>query len=230
MTFWRFGAWLAFVALVSLGWGQDPFDVHVAQMELLQMRPVQRDMGVTEMQRAQLNKHADWFNDEMKKLQAKYEGNESASTEAMQAVSDLHGRMKLRVLGELTANQVRRLREISLQDAGPLSLMDQQVATRINLSSENLEKLRAKFQESGQAASKLEEETLGPIFEKYREKAMAGDTAAQTALENEVNAARQRIAPEMNRMQAGFLQTVESSLTDENKARFMQLQGLPFYT
>ncbi|MBX3096523.1 MAG: hypothetical protein KF812_06650 [Fimbriimonadaceae bacterium] len=225
----RFGLVIVAIFISVCAPAQDPFDVHASQMELLQLKPVQRDIGITEIQRSKMNKHADWFNAETKKLQDKYGSREDqGGEEAFNALSALHGQLKTRILSELTSNQIRRLREISLQDAGPVALLDEQVATRVGLSAANLQKLRDEFEKSGKAAAELEEKTLAPIYDKYREKAMAGDTAAQTALEREINAARQRIAPEMNRLQGAFLQLLDTTLTDQNKEAYTMLQGTPF--
>jgi len=222
-------SFVSLVLLASVAWAQDSFDVHVAQFELLQDRAIQNELGITERQRDRMNVHAEWFNAESKKLQAKYEGKpDNGGEAAMNELNTMRQTMKGRVLGELTANQVHRLAQISLQDAGVLALMDDQVASKVGLSSSAMQTLRDEFRKNGQKAAELEQKTLGPIYDKYRERAIAGDQAAQRAMQNELDAARRKIAPQMDQYQREFLVLMDKTLSDENKMAFARMQGVPY--
>lgn len=223
----KFFSVFVFVLLACLSFAQNAFDFEISQVELLLMKPVQRDLGISEMQRKRMNTHADWFNAESKKLQEQYNGRQPDEA-AVKKLSELHGQMKARVFAELTANQLKRLREISLQEAGALALLDERVASACGLSDATIKQFRSEFETNGKKARELEEKTLKPIFDKYQQKAMAGDTAAQQALEREVNAARQKIGPQLAQLQGAFLQFINKTLTDEQKEKFGELQGLPF--
>jgi hypothetical protein len=47
-------------------------------------------------------------------------------------------------------------------------------------------------------------------------------------MQNELDAARRRIAPQMDKYQSEFLTLMDKTLSDENKMAFARMQGVPY--
>ena len=61
------------VILGSSAYAMADFDFEVVDIGMLQAKEIQKELGITEAQRAALNHNADWFNAENKKLSAEAE-------------------------------------------------------------------------------------------------------------------------------------------------------------
>ncbi|MEZ5163708.1 MAG: hypothetical protein R2688_08140 [Fimbriimonadaceae bacterium] len=78
--------------------------------------------------------------------------------------------MANKVVGVLTAGQLKRLREITLQNAGPVAMMDPTVAKKIGLSDSQLKSIRSRFDSDAKKADGIQEKAFKPIIDKYKAK------------------------------------------------------------
>ncbi len=119
--------------------GADNFDNQVASIVLLQDKAIQTELKITEAQRSKLNTYGTQFNNQQKAYMAEMEKKEKVkkgSAKPDQArefkmVTDL----KSKVLSCLSAPQIKRLREISLQAIGVTALGDNTIAAKVGLNA-----------------------------------------------------------------------------------------------
>ncbi len=232
------------VASASLPGVDKNFDYDISDFRYLQAKEVQADLGITEDQRTRMNKHAAWFESEMKVLQSAYAKAREKDPKAPapnDKLMDDQKEMKRRVLGELSAAQITRLREITLQDAGPMGLLDARVAKIVGLTSDQSKKLKDKITENNKRASELaqkgqniEQDAIKPLYEKYKG-AKPDDKQAQKAFQEDAQKALKPhekelkgLQDQLNGLREDFDTFVSKTLTDGEKKVFTQLKGKPF--
>lgn len=231
-------------ALMSSVAKADQFDYLIANILLLQEKPVQKELGVTEAQRAKLNGHADWMNGKMAALDKQYteQRKKNANAKAPTAeVTKLQRDFKQRLMGELTANQVVRLREVTIQVAGYPALFDDMIAKRLGLTSKQSTTLKTSWSKTAKKADALVEKAIGiqkkaaePVIASFGKKAPKND-AEKKARQDKVNAAVAKVQPqvkkieaEIDSLRASFASVVSKTLTAKQIADFKALQGRPF--
>lgn len=209
------------------------FDYDVCNIGLLQAREIQKDMGVSEAQRTKLNQYADWFNDQNQKFQKMAE-KYAAKKKAPPALMNYEGmrllrEMKRRVMSVLTAKQVIRLREITLQQAGYLALMDENVGKKVGLSTEQIKKIRSRFESDSKAAAAAENKHMQPIANKYKDKNPEKlSEAEKKAFEKDVQSAQEKIGPALEKIQDAWVTFIKATLSEKQMSTFENLQGPPF--
>lgn len=219
-------------AMAASAQKMDEFDFYASNLNLLQMREIQAELKVTAAQRASLNKHADWFNAESKKLRDAIAKKKGGATKADQdQLNKLFADMKRRCFGVLNATQLRRVRQLSLQNAGPVVLLDERVAKRVGLSQAQLKQLRDAFSANSKKASDLQTKTFGPIVEKYRKikpKDKKDEERLTKAMNQEMEAAGKRIQTQIAGFANATRQTMDKVLTAQQKQTFQALLGPAF--
>lgn len=211
----------------------DAFDKHVASVEVLQAKPVQSELKISEGQRAALNKHAAWYNKATEGI-VKSLGNSPSTAEkekSAERIQSLHGQLKDKVFGELSKWQMKRLGQISLQQLGVLAVMDAKVASKIGLSSSQLKTIRDGWNRTGTKVAEIERKARQPIWDKYKAKKPKDDKEAQslrTAFEQEMRAAGDKIAPQLKAQKEGFESLVDKTLSASQKKTWDELKGKPF--
>lgn len=205
------------------------FDAYAANMEMLQAKPVQAELGITERQRGRLNVHANWFNAEAQKIRQKY-GEQPPADKVQQAameLAQLRDGLKQRVFSELTANQLRRLRELTLREAGVVALLDERIATEVGIASDKLQSFRRKWEEIQRKVVEIQRGVFEPIQKKYEARINQGDRAAAEAFQKEAQAAERRIAPQLDRLQNEFIEFVARAMSEPEQEKLAELQGPP---
>lgn len=214
---------------------RDAFDVHVANIVLLQAKSVQAELRISDAQRAAMNRHADWYNGEAGKISAQYDSQaKNARTppplpEAQ--IKQLQSDLKKRVLAELSDAQVRRLREISLQYAGPLALMDPEVARKIGLTDAQVKKLKTSYETNLKRVQSAEGAAMGPVSRKYADKKPKNEAERKTLqgqMDKDLAEASRQVEPHLKKLKADYDAAVASTLTPAQKAAYLQLKGAKF--
>lgn len=218
------------LGLLAGAFGADSaFDAYAANMEMLQAKPVQAELGITERQRGRLNVHANWFNAEAQKIRQKY-GEQPPADKVQQAameLAQLRDGLKQRVFSELTANQLRRLRELTLREAGVVALLDERIATEVGITSDKLQSFRRKWEEIQRKVVEIQRGAFEPIQKKYETRINQGDRAAAEAFQKEAQAAERRIAPQLDRLQNEFIEFVARAMSEPEQEKLAELQGPP---
>lgn len=213
----------------------DPFDVKVANIGLLQLKEVQKELKVNESQRKQLNKHADWFNSENQKLgqQAqKYIKDRKPVPKSIEAKGEKIAKdFQKKVVSVMSIWQMKRLREITLQDVGFLALLNDDIAKKLSLSATQKKNLKTKFEATTKSAAKIEADTAKPIIDKYKDKKPKNEAEAKSltaSFNKEMEAAMKKATPKINKLQTDWLAYVKKTLSKAQQNKFKALQGPPF--
>ncbi|MBX3111723.1 MAG: hypothetical protein KF857_06910 [Fimbriimonadaceae bacterium] len=228
------------------------FDYDIANFTILQDKQVQKDLGITEEVRAKLNKHAEWFNGELKVLDAAFKKVRESNPKAQppnDKVVPLQKELKKRVFADLTAAQIVRLREITVQSAGDAAVLDPRVGKAIGLSDATTKALRDRFQANAKKAQtyqqeinkeggELQQKYLKPLIEKYGN-TQPKDQAESTKRQNEAKAAlephkaefealQRKLQSRMGDLEKDFHTFVEGKLDAKQKASLAKLKGKEF--
>ena len=227
---------MATIALLGLAVGlQANFDQDVADIALLQAQEIQKELKINPSQKFTLNKHADWFNAENQKLMKeaqKYaqEGKQPPQSVVNKSVK-LGDDMKKKVLAVLSKWQTKRLREITLQNAGIIALMDPIVSKEVGVSAANLKKIRDKFDENGKKAAQAQQAAFKPIVDKYQNKKATTDAEKRKLQEDfgkEMEAAQKKVQPQLKKFQDEWVSFVKKTIPAAQMKKFETLQGTPF--
>lgn len=224
------------LALASTSAVAQSFEEKVSDMALLQSKEVQAELKITEETRAKLNVHAENFNKKANKLQQDYlkkaEGKTPAPAPPVVEMEKLQAELKKNVLGELSKAQIKRLSEITLQGAGFAAMLDDNVANKIGLSSDQLKKLRAAFKASADESRRIQEGALKPIQDKYKDEKEPTDPEVKKEMEAkiraEVDEANKKVQPQLQAQQEKFIKALKSTVKAIQFNKFEALQGKPF--
>jgi hypothetical protein len=223
---------MALFGLAALaGAQQDAFDFYFADVTILQLKPIQSELKVTETQRINMNKHADWLKGQGTAIDSQVRSGKLTKEEGNRQMAGHLATLKRRVLGELNASQLKRLREITLQRDGLLPLMDQKMADKIGMTKAQLTKLREGYVESNEKAKEIQQTAFSPIFAKYEKMKPKDDAEKKTLNEQankELDAARKKILPQLEALGKSFASLVETTLTKGQRDAFAALKGKPF--
>ena len=222
---------LAATSLLGVAAAADEFDAYFSDIGILQLKPVQQELKVTEGQRLAMNKHADWLNAQSQAINTQVRSGKTKPEDANRLMVGHLSSLKKKVLAELTAPQVKRLREITLQRDGLLPLLDKRMADRIGMTVAQSKKLRDAYEADNRKANDIQTKALKPIVDKYA--AMKPkDAAERKRLEEqgnkEIEAANAKIKPQLEQIVKDFKALVESTLSKGQKDDFEKLKGVPF--
>ena len=209
----------------------DAFDAQYADISILQLKPIQAELGVTEAQRTKLNAHAAWLNGQTSSIDSQVKSGKLKAEDANRQMEGILASFKSRILGELTAMQIKRLREITLQRDGLIPLLDKQVADKIGMTSAQLTKLRDAYLENDKKAKDIQTAAFKPIFDKYaamKPKNDAEKKALSDQANKELEAAKSRIQPQLEELGRQFAQFVDAALSKGQHEAFESLKGRPF--
>jgi len=213
----------------------DAFDERTANVALLQMKAVQTDLKISEAQRKKMNVHAEWFNKEAEKVRAAWvktaQGKTNPPPPPTAKLQALEQSLKGKVFKELSQFQIKRLREITIQQAGVLALLDDNIAKKIGMSATQITSLKTRFQSNAEKAGKIQSAALSPINNKYKDKKPKDQKEAealQSQYQKEVQAAAKKIEPQLAALRKDFETFVNSTLTAPQKSAWTALKGKPF--
>jgi hypothetical protein len=224
---------LALLAVSTAALAADEFDFYFADISILQDKKVQAELKVTETQRAAMNKHADWLNGQGKAIDTQVRSGKLTADQANKQMGLNLGLMKKKICDELSAVQLKRLREITLQRDGLLPLMDLKMGEKIGLTKAQTQKLRDSYIANDKKAKDIQSATFKPILDKYaamKPKDKAEEQKLIDQSRKELAAAQEKIRPQLEALAKAYGATVDSTLSKEQKDAFAALKGKPFET
>lgn len=220
--------------LAAVAGAIDSFDLHCANIAILQDKRIQREIGITEPQRNTMNQFASAHTQKLQKYQKELAGKRPDMNVLNGYMEDL----KNKVCTVLTASQMKRLRELNLQAAGLLGLMDDVVAAKIGMSKPERDKFRNAYVSGKASAAKIIRAAILPIDQKYQKLAAPykGKEQLHKAeleklakdYEAEARAAQQRVQPQVSAIEKQTQQKLQSLITAKEKAAWLALQGKPY--
>jgi hypothetical protein len=224
----------ALTLAAAVGFGQDAFDAHAADVQILQLKEVQTELKITDGQRTAMNQHAE---SHRKKVQAyveqlkKDKKDPATLPQPDPKLLQFFNELKTSVVKVLQPSQLRRLREITLQNAGVAALMDQRVATRAGLSADQLKKIRAAFDAGAKEAAKIEQDTLREALKEFEGRKPTSEAEAkkmQEEAQKKIQAAMQKVRPRIEKLQTDTRNRMTAVLTAAQKKTWADLQGTQF--
>ncbi len=209
---------------------QDAFDAHVADVGLLQAKQVQDDVKITAAQRAKMNKAADAHKARLQDYdkQLKALGTVKPDRKRLQSFFDI---LKKDVFAVLSPTQLSRLRQLTLQRVGLISLTDPEVSKKIGLSTDQVTKLKAAFQKGRTQFVNLQQSTAAPILAPYKNrkpKDQAEATSLRKELEGKLKVASATLKPKLVEIGKQTDTAMMAVLTPAQKAKWTALKGVPF--
>lgn len=213
----------------------DDFDYHIASVVLLQLKEVQTELKITEAQRAKMNKHAEThrgkLTDYSKQLDQRSEAAKKQVGPDEAKLSAMFDELKKKVLAELSAAQIKRLREISLQQVGFAALNDSLVATKVGLNKDQLERIRRTFESGFREAEELErgavQKAIGP-YKDRKPKDGAEEKKLYEEVQKKADQARDSVSARVDKIREFTKSKIMGILTPQQKQAFTALQGKPF--
>lgn len=209
----------------------DEFDLFFADLGILQDKSVQGEIGLTEAQRARMNEHASWMNAQRDAIAKQANEKKLDPKQANAQLASVMETLKVKVMGELTAAQLKRVREITLQRDGLLPLLSQRVGERIGLTSAQTQTLREGFLKNDESAKRIQRDAFEPILKKYdamRPKNAEEEKKLRAQANKELDAAKQKIAPELTRLSKEYQDFVKKTLSKGQFDAFVALKGKAF--
>lgn len=211
----------------------DPFDVAVADVGLLQIKSVQGELKIGEEQRTRMNTHADAHQKALQAYREEVEKKKIDPAQAMQSekMAKIFNDLKKGVLSELTATQIHRLREITLQRAGIVAIGQVDVAKRVGLNDGQLEKFRGIFQSDFQKVQKLREEAMKSAlkeFEGKQPKSQEEANAWRDQAQEKMAAVQKTLEPKIAALAKQTEAKLIAFLTPAQKENWKALQGASF--
>jgi hypothetical protein len=219
----------------SVAGAVDSFDYHCANIALLQDAQVRAEVGISEAQRTQMNKFADAHRARLLTYQKKLAGK----APDMQVLSGYLEDLKRNVVGTMTAPQVKRLRELNLQAANLIGLLDQTVAAKIGMVGAQFTKYKNNYINGKNSAENILRQAILPIDQKYQRLAApykGKEQQHKAELEQlgkqyqaEVESARKAVQPRVDAITKQTQQQLQSSLTPQEISAWNAIKGKPFH-
>lgn len=214
---------------VALASAQEPdrFDAHCANILVLQNKGVQKALGITKPQLDRMRMFSDHHDAELAALDKRTKGTKTnVDPELLKYFAEL----KDAVVGVLSPAQLKRLREITMQEAGLLALCDPIVGKRAGLSAPQIAKLRSTYDEGLKKYTAVEREAQERVLAPYKDKKPKTKEEVD-ALNKEVgaklSAEKKRIAPQLKVIRDDYDKRMRAILTSTQLATYNSLRGAP---
>jgi hypothetical protein len=181
-----------------------------------------------------MNEHARTYDAKVKAYATRLNGKPGDPTVLQGYLEEL----KRGVLGQMSATQIKRLRELSLQAAGLLGPLDPVVAKKIGMSSAEMKKYQDTYISGKTSAEKLLRDALAPIQQKYtklalpyrgKEKEHEKELAdLQKRFDTEARAASMKVKPQVEKITSDTEKKLRGMLSAKQTATWTSLQGKKF--
>jgi hypothetical protein len=224
---------LSFAVVTALAFAKDEFDTKVANIEVLRDKAVQSELKITPGQLAELNRFADSYSKANKTKIEEYQKAKKQPDAAFQSYAmSQYVTLRTAVLKILSDGQLKRLREITIQAAGPRAILDKVIATKVGLSDGDYDKVKTAILEGDQKTQKIRAEVGKKIQAKYKTqkqpKTKAEADALNKKLDADLNAEMKKRAGEMQKIIAASDAKVKLYVKQTHLDKLKALMGSPF--
>ncbi len=194
---------------------------------------MQTELGVTKAQRDKMNKYADAHSKALAAYEAEVKKNKTDAQKAMASpkFQKIFTDLKNGVMGQLSATQLRRLREITLQRAGIVAIAQDLIAKRVGLNDAQLKQYRTTFETEFKKAEKLKADKVQAVLKPYegrKPKNEAEAKALNAEVQKKLEAAQKALAPQLTQMAKATETKLLAVLSAAQKAKWKALLGKPF--
>lgn len=209
----------------------DPFDLEVSNVLILQVRSIQKEVGMTEAQRSKLNVYATSFNAskdaflKSEKARSEKEGKNFKPNETK--LRQMFASFRGQVLTQLSAKQIKRLSELTLQEVGMAAMLDANVARKLALSPSQSAKLEAAYQEGIKKSAAVEQQAVAPIRKDFQGKD-PNDKKTRDQFNQRMSSAEKESRPKLEKIKEETRAKFRAILSAQQQAQWKALQGTPF--
>lgn len=228
------GVGALFLAMVSLALAQvSDFDRYAADIGLLQRSDVATELELTVEQADKINALSQEFAARIEAETERLQGNppESVVESVRRAVADAQQEFRGKVLDELDDEQIVRLRQLALQRAGDLSVLDDRVAAEIGLEEAKRAELEETYRDVQGRIESRQAEAFDPIIDEFEAKRPTDPEEVQAwrrEFEAAINAKAQEIGPEIQAIASEYGQALQRNLDETHRAKLGELMGPRF--
>jgi hypothetical protein len=224
---------LVLAAVATFSMARDEFDMKVANIEVLRDKNVQTELGITPGQLKTLNGYADKFTKTNKTKVEEYQKAKKQPDAAFQKFAAAqYVELRGNALKVLSDGQLKRLREITLQAAGPRAILDQAVAIKIGLTNADYVKARNAIIQGDQKAAKIRGEVGQKVQAKYKNqkppKTKAEADKLQKALDADLKVESKKREGELSKILAAADAEVKKYVKQTHIDKLKVLMGKPF--
>lgn len=227
--------WIGSLALLTAAsWtlAADAFDFEVANVQILTDRAVQKDMGISDKQRNTLNDYASAMTKATNEKIAEYQKANKQPDAAFQKFGmDQFVAFRKKCLSVLSAAQLKRLREITIQSAGVRALLDKTVATKCGLVDPTYTSFYKAVQDGDRKVGKIKAEVGEVIKKKYgasKPKDQKESDALQAKINKDLSAEMKKRDPEMKKVILENEANIKKYVKKEHFDKLKALMGKVF--
>lgn len=217
--------------LTASALAQASFDREVADITLLQTTEVKKELGVTQAQRDKMNLASKGYNTIAQKVEAKIRKGEKPSDSEKAQMRSEFAKMKSGVLDALSAKQVQRLREITLQSAGLIALTDPTVAAKVGLSKAQVSKIEGILKSTYEKVGKLTQSVQDKIEKEFKDKKPKNEAEKkklQAEAQKRIKTELDKIRPQVEKLQRDGREGIMNTLSAGQRSVWNSILGKPF--
>lgn len=216
--------WLSIIARA-----QDQFDLNVANVDLLKVKGVMKDLHVSKRQIAAMNRAVNRYSiaRDAGMRRSNFLRTNVDATEVSTALATLRND----TLSEFTAPQLRRLRELTLQKAGAIAIGEPIVAYRLGLSDSQYSTAKLICQEARARENELFRAAIDPITISANNtpKHNAADVARVSNLhDRRMKKAIAQLSPKLSAIHATTSKRLLAILSPRQVSEWKALCGKPY--
>ncbi len=224
---------LSFACAAALAHAFDDFDLKVSNIDVLRDKNVQAELQVTEGQRKTMNVYADKYKAAADAKTNEYKNAKKVPDQAFSKYGfDIYVQLRTSVLKTLSPNQIKRLRELTLQAAGPRALLDKNVSDRVGIPTAEYNKLVTAVSEGDGKIAKIKKLVSDKIRLKYKSQKPPTNEKETKALNIKFSADLEREMKTHEAEMKTILQTAEAKTKAVVTKKYLDalgvLMGKPF--
>ncbi len=226
-----FTAITLFASLAVTVSAQTSFDREVINISLLQTKEVKDELKVTQAQREKMNVAARAYNVVAEKIEKKIKDGKEISNSERTAMDREYVKMRKGVMDALTAGQLQRLREISLQTVGLLALTAPPVAKRVGLSAAQSEQVLSTFESGEKQVNTIMKAVQERVMKEFKDKKPKNEAEAKAlnaSYEKRMASEMEKIRPRVEKIQRDSTNKIFSILSAGQRTIWNNLLGKPF--
>jgi hypothetical protein len=233
MNFLR-SAFITALVVPALAFGADAFDKHSSDIQILQVKGIQTELGVTPGQRTKMNTYAQSHSAKLRAYETQLREKAKTDKDVKPDQKVLLGyfqQLREGVLSSLTDKQLKRLRELSLQKSGLVGLLDSQVAAKVGVPAAKLTQLRSTYEAGARKSAELEQAAMNRALADLKDrkpKDEAEGKKLQEEAQRRLQAEGKNLQPQILKIQNETRTKMLALLTQSEKDKYKALQGSPF--
>ena len=221
---------LLFAVAAASAFGQkaDVFDLEVSNVMILQSPAIQKEVGMTEGQRSKIQGYAEAFNKkkdaflQSEKARRDKQGKSFQPNEAK--LRDIFTEFRGQVLNQLSAKQVKRLAQVTLQEVGMASMLDANVARKLGITPAQSQRLKAAYEDGTKRNAAIEQAAVAPIDKEFKNKDPK-DPKMRELFNQRMAAAADKVKPSLDKIKLETRAKFRSILTAQQLAQWTALLG-----